>query len=311
MMVSIIIPTYNRPALLQRAVASALAACPGDGEVIVVDDRSDTAVKALRDVHDHPRIRILTNTGDKGAAGARNHGVAQALGEIIMFLDDDDVMVADYPKRVLAAAQGGTADWGFSSFAVVQGVDNAPDDWKLSNSLSFKTGVISTKIPLLQRMPGFGVGFWIRRSVFMQLGQIRTDQILDEDGDYFCRLYGEGFTAWFEAEPGNIISRDYLSSDEHAPQLTRSTDPLVESQCHLRTYQRNQHYFGQRSPERWALVRRNLRFAAFNGVDETAKDLIRDLTPLDWRIRAWLFWQMKKRGKRTHQRRIARKLARS
>ncbi|MFU8825204.1 glycosyltransferase family 2 protein [Yoonia sp.] len=120
MMVSIIIPTYNRPALLQRAVASALAACPGDGEVIVVDDRSDTAVKALRDVHDHPRIRILTNTGDKGAAGARNHGVAQALGEIIMFLDDDDVMVADYPARVLNAESQG-ADWGFSSRHFVNG----------------------------------------------------------------------------------------------------------------------------------------------------------------------------------------------
>ena len=84
MTVSIIIPTYNRPALLQRAVASALAACPQDGEVIVVDDRSDTAIKALRDVTD-PRLRITTNTGDKGAAGARNHGIAQAKGDIVMF----------------------------------------------------------------------------------------------------------------------------------------------------------------------------------------------------------------------------------
>ncbi|MFN3662769.1 glycosyltransferase family 2 protein [Yoonia sp.] len=125
MMVSIIIPTYNRPALLQRAVASALAACPGDGEVIVVDDRSDTAVKALCKVDDHPRLRILTNTGDKGAAGARNHGVAQALGEIVMFLDDDDTLVAGYPRRVSRAAHQG-ADWGFSSRQMVVG-DQLPD----------------------------------------------------------------------------------------------------------------------------------------------------------------------------------------
>jgi hypothetical protein len=39
--------------------------------------------------------------------------------------------------------------------------------------------------------------------------------------------------------------------------------------------------------------------------------LVRDLTPLDWRLRAWLFWQMKKRGRIIHQRRVARKLARS
>ena len=311
MMVSIIIPTYNRPALLQRAVGSALAACPGDGEVIVVDDRSDTAVKALRDVLDHPRLRILTNTGDKGAAGARNHGVAHALGEIVMFLDDDDVMVADYPKRVLAAAQGSEADFGFSSFAVVEGAGKSLEDWTLSNSLAAETGMLPVDVPLLIRMPGFGVGFWIRRKVFDRIGPIRTDQVLDEDGDYFCRLYGEGCKAWFDAKPGNIISRDYMRNDSHAPQLTRSVDALIESQCHLRTFIRNQHYFGARSEERWALIRRCLRFAAFEGVETTAQTLIRDLTPLDWRIRAWLFWQMKKRGKKFHDRRIARKLARS
>lgn len=311
MMVSIIIPTYNRPALLQRAVASALAACPGDGEVIVVDDRSDTAVKALRDVLDHPRLRTLTNTGDKGAAGARNHGVAQALGEIIMFLDDDDVMVADYPKRVLAAAQGGTADWGFARLAELRDISGPLDTARLNARPVLDTGLVTDMRPFIHQIPGFNYGFWIRRRTFEQLGPIRTDQIVDEDGDYVCRLIGHNHKAWFETAPGIVYSRDYAASHEDAPQLTRSTAPRIEAECHLRTFQRNQAAFGHRSPERWALVRRNLRFAAFNGVDETAKDLIRDLTPLDWRIRAWLFWQMKKRGKRTHQRRIARKLARS
>lgn len=155
MMVSIIIPTYNRPALLQRAVASALAACPGDGEVIVVDDRSDTAVKALRDVHDHPRIRILTNTGDKGAAGARNHGVAQALGEIIMFLDDDDVMVADYPKRVLAAAQGGTADWGFARLAELRDISGPLDTARLNAKPALDTGLVTDMRSFIHQIPGF------------------------------------------------------------------------------------------------------------------------------------------------------------
>ncbi|WP_019955576.1 glycosyltransferase family 2 protein [Yoonia vestfoldensis] len=310
MRVSIIIPTYNRPGLLQRAVASALVACPADGEVVVIDDRSDTAETALRDITD-PRLRITTNTGDKGAAGARNHGIAQSTGEIVMFLDDDDVMVADYPARVIAAARESVADFGFSGFAVVEGVCRSSEDWKLSNSLSAESGIVGTRVPLLLRMPGFGVGFWIKRTVFDRIGQIRTDQIVDEDGDYFCRLYGQGCKAWFEAEPGNIIMRDYGLSREHAPQLTRSVRPSLEADCHIRTLQRNQHYFGLRSEERWALIRRCLRFAAFHGVDRTAQTLIRDLTPLDWRIRAWLFWQMKKRGKHIHQRRVARKKARS
>jgi glycosyltransferase involved in cell wall biosynthesis len=310
MTVSIIIPTYNRPALLQRAVASALAACPQDGEVIVVDDRSDTAIKALRDVTD-PWLRITTNTGDKGAAGARNHGIAQAKGDIVMFLEDDDVMVADYPGRVLAAAAGSEADFGFSSFAVVTGQSKSLEDWEFSNSLVAETGLIAVDVPLLKRMPGFGVGFWIKRRVFDSIGVIRTDQVVDEDGDYFCRLYGSGSKAWFEACPGNIVTRDYGFIEGNTPQLTRSTAFAKESECHLRTFQRNQHYFGVRSEERWALIRRCLRFAAFHGVEDTAHALVRDLTPLDWRLRAWLFWQMKKRGRIIHQRRVARKLARS
>lgn len=44
---TIVIPTHNREALLERAVRSALATCPADGEVLVVDDKSDVPVVFL------------------------------------------------------------------------------------------------------------------------------------------------------------------------------------------------------------------------------------------------------------------------
>ena len=93
--ISIIIPTYNRASLLRRAVASALAACPDKAEVVVVDDQSDTAEGALADVADDPRLTVVTNAGDKGASGARNFGVQIARGAIVIFLDDDDEIIAD------------------------------------------------------------------------------------------------------------------------------------------------------------------------------------------------------------------------
>ena len=152
MTVSIIIPTYNRPALLQQAVVSALAACPQDGEVIVVDDRSDTAQTALCDVTD-PRLRITTNTGDKGAAGARNHGIAQAKGEIVMFLDDDDVMVVDYPGRVLAAAAGSEADWGFARLAELRDISGPLDTARLNARPALDTGLVTDMRPFIQKFP--------------------------------------------------------------------------------------------------------------------------------------------------------------
>ena len=310
MMVSIIIPTYNRSALLQRAVASALTACPQDGEVIVIDDRSDTAETALRDITD-PRLRITTNTGDKGAAGARNHGIAQARGEIVMFLDDDDVMVADYPARVIAAARESVADWGFARRAEIAWIGQALETARPIQTPDIATGMVPDNVPILTRLPAFSQGFWIRREVFDDLGPIFADQTLDEDSDYCFRLYGQGRRAWFESEPGCIYTQNYAVGENTAPQLTRGAAKRIESECHLRTFQRNQKYFGTRSPERWALIRRCLRFAAYHDVSETPPELLAGLKPLDWRVCAWLFWQMKRRGKNIHQRRVARKLARS
>lgn len=86
--VSVIVPTYNRAALIGRALESALRQTrPGD-EVIVVDDGS---------VDDTPRVleefgnRIVAIRAARGGAGrARNLGLARARGELVAFLDSDD-----------------------------------------------------------------------------------------------------------------------------------------------------------------------------------------------------------------------------
>lgn len=91
--VSVIIPSYNRAALLPRAIQSALAAIePGD-EVIVVDDGSvDHTPATMRIFGD--RVRYL-RTAHAGAGRARNEGIAVARGELVAFLDSDDEWMPD------------------------------------------------------------------------------------------------------------------------------------------------------------------------------------------------------------------------
>src|SRR4051812_26283844 len=86
--VSIVIPTYNRAALVGRAIESALrAASPGD-EILVVDDGStDGTEAALASFRD--RIRFIT-APHRGAGATRNRGIAEAGGDLIAFLDSDD-----------------------------------------------------------------------------------------------------------------------------------------------------------------------------------------------------------------------------
>ncbi|AFZ58608.1 glycosyltransferase [Anabaena cylindrica FACHB-243] len=85
-LLSIIIPTHNRPHLVTHAVKSALDQNMSDLEVIVVDDASTKAI----DLPSHPQLRLIHLSNSHGGAGTRNVGLEAALGRWVTFLDDDD-----------------------------------------------------------------------------------------------------------------------------------------------------------------------------------------------------------------------------
>lgn len=91
---SIVIPTYQRRDIVCDAVRSLTALdYPGGVEIIVVVDGStDGTGEALAEIASPFPIRIVEQA-NRGAAGARNRGVSEASGDIILFLDDD--MISD------------------------------------------------------------------------------------------------------------------------------------------------------------------------------------------------------------------------
>ncbi|GEM82969.1 glycosyltransferase family 2 protein [Meiothermus hypogaeus] len=87
-MVSVLIPTYNRPQLLLRALRSLQLQLYPDWEAVVIDDGDGAGVLAAHSLRD-PRILGVRNEG-RGQVHARNTGLAHATGSIIALLDDDD-----------------------------------------------------------------------------------------------------------------------------------------------------------------------------------------------------------------------------
>ena len=88
--VSVIIPIYNQANTLAMAIRSVLAQTFQDFEIIVVDDGStDDLAGALTPFNDSP-MRLLSHDRRRGAAAARNTGVAGALADYVAFLDSDD-----------------------------------------------------------------------------------------------------------------------------------------------------------------------------------------------------------------------------
>src|SRR5262245_42460362 len=92
--VSVIIPVYNRQALGERALRSALAQGVLGMEIIIVDDGSQPAFVLPADLSTLPQIRLLRHETNRGESGARNSAIAAASGEWIAHLDSDDYWLA-------------------------------------------------------------------------------------------------------------------------------------------------------------------------------------------------------------------------
>lgn len=94
LLVSVIIPTYNRAAVVARAIKSVMAQDYEPLEIIVVDDASSDDTRRVVDGLRDARIRYIARSENKGAAAARNTGIRAAQGAFIAFLDSDDEYLA-------------------------------------------------------------------------------------------------------------------------------------------------------------------------------------------------------------------------
>jgi Glycosyl transferase family 2 len=100
--VSVIMPTRNRAAFLPAAIASVQAQTYPTWELVVVDDASDDSTPALLSTVDDPRVRSV-RVAHGGCCAARNAGLDAASGEIIAYLDDDNLMHPAWLKSVVWA----------------------------------------------------------------------------------------------------------------------------------------------------------------------------------------------------------------
>jgi hypothetical protein len=104
---SIIINNYNYDRFLAQAIESALAVDWESKEVIVVDDGSTDDSRLVIAQFGARVTAILTENG--GQAGAANRGFAQSTGDVVIFLDADDVLLPSVARQVAAAWAPGVA----------------------------------------------------------------------------------------------------------------------------------------------------------------------------------------------------------
>jgi glycosyltransferase involved in cell wall biosynthesis len=109
--ISVVIPTCNRPDLVERAVNSVLRQTLRALEIIVVIDGDNPATIARLNRISDQRLGCVVLHERSGAAVARNIGVSHARAEWVAFLDDDDEMLPERLARQLSAAQASSAKY--------------------------------------------------------------------------------------------------------------------------------------------------------------------------------------------------------
>jgi len=114
MLVSVVIPTYNRRPILEKCLRSLESQTfdPSQFEVVLVDDGStDGTVEWLQTSAEFPHVRLIQQE-HLGPAAARNLGVEKGRGKIIIFIDSDMVMVPGAIQAHIDALQQAQKDLG-------------------------------------------------------------------------------------------------------------------------------------------------------------------------------------------------------
>lgn len=111
-MVSVIIPTFDRPQLLDAAIGSvARQDVAGDVEAIVVNDGGVSVIPVVGAWEEMVPVRLIELDRRSGPAAARNIGIERADGKYIAFLDDDDLFMPGHLALGCEPLERGDADF--------------------------------------------------------------------------------------------------------------------------------------------------------------------------------------------------------
>jgi glycosyltransferase involved in cell wall biosynthesis len=218
MLVSAIIPTYNRAHTIRRTVDSVLAQTWKEMEIIVVDDGStDETNEILKPYGD--KIRLIRQPNG-GPSAARNTGIKAASGEIISFLDSDDEWMPAKTERQVKLLQR------TESSGVVCCVSNARMRFSSRTTTSFESALLKPEhqegiwsnpaLVLIDRFLLFNQVVSVRREAFSKSGVFREDLPfgLNDDYDLSLRLSLVG--------PWAFIAEELTEWHEHVGNISRT-----------------------------------------------------------------------------------------
>lgn len=189
--VSVVVPTRNRSRLLATTLRSVLWQRDVTLEVIVVDEASTDDTQAMLAGLADWRVRVVRHDAPLGVSTARNRGAAEAQGEWVAFLDDDDLWAHDKLAAQLRAARITGRDWAYTGSVNIAGPCQI-----VHGQPPLSPRDIVAALPHYNAIPGGGSNVVVRRTAFQRAGPFDTRLRNTEDWEMWIRLAKAGPPAW-------------------------------------------------------------------------------------------------------------------
>jgi len=273
--VSVIMPAYNGEKYIAESIRSVLAQTYLDWELIVVDDGSiDRSSEIARDFSSQDKRIIYVSQQNGGQGRARNTGIRMARGEVIAFLDQDDLWLKEKLELQLKAMKEANADVIFSDGFIFHDDDSTDESTTCAAWFSALRGKVDGASMLgylltLNRIPTLSA--MVRRETMESVGLLEEDRRYQncDDYDLWLKLAESGATFFGMSEK---LVRYRLHSGQHSRnsiQMNKSEIGVLEKAWRLTPA-------NQRIKERrLSSLRRKLIIALINNdkTDEAQKTL--------------------------------------
>lgn len=215
--VSVIIPTRNRVSRLWGAIKSVIDQGPSIRQVIIVDDSSSDLTSESHELlrHFDSRIEVHRSRCRIGGAAARNLGVTKAKGDLIAFLDDDDIWLEGKVDKQIAFLNG------HDSYGAVL-CSELRVNMQTGHSSVSRPGRVDRR-RLIAHFPCPGTScLMMRRPLFAMVGGFNPTLRRLQDWDFYLRLCAI-------TELGVIREPLTLYVDHIGEQISKSREALYPS----------------------------------------------------------------------------------
>lgn len=108
-LVSVIVPTFNRPQTLEETIKSILSQTYSNVEIIVINDAGSNIEDLISSLNSRGTITYIRHDRNRGLAAARNTGIKASRGKYIAYLDDDDVYYPDHVSTLVDSLKSNNA----------------------------------------------------------------------------------------------------------------------------------------------------------------------------------------------------------